>query len=231
MTRYVALTFDEWPHAHSVAFPIMQARGLVGSWFVTPGMVGPGLPVARDSLIELIMAGWTIGAYSGENMVNLLAQSPGAALDHLVGLKQAFRDLGVPVCSLAANQRAWNYRLRNLCERFPSTPEGGGKLFDVVRVVNDVTSWQRMSDLDPLFINKGGIPSLAGEHDAAALNGIVDRILSAEAGTLHTFVIHKVGEIGDGSTVTIPAFTALVERLAAEASNNAIEMVVCDGLA
>lgn len=233
MTRYVALTFDYWPHAFDVAYPIMKAHGLVGSWFVSPETIDAesGLSISRDSLIELVTAGWTIGAYSGENMVNLLAAGPGAALDHLVSLKQMFAGLGFPVRSLATNQRAWNISLRNMCERFPVDPESGGQLFDVVRVVNDVTSWQRMAEIDPLFINKGGIPSLAPEHNAAALNGMVDRILCADEGTLHTFVIHKVSQESDPYTVSTAAFTALVERLAAEQANGTLKGVTTDALA
>lgn len=216
--KTVAITFDYYPEAYTVAFPLMLQAGIVGTYFVDPDTVGQSFGPTRDNLTILKMSGWTIGAYSGINMVDALTNNRNVAMDRLIHIKQRFVDLGFPVRSLAPNQRAWDMRLRNIAVG----------LFDRVRVAADVGP-QGLPLPDPLYIRYGCTPSLSGRDTVASINSQIDGFLAGE-GDLWPIVVHKVRQAGDDYTVTVDVFNALLTRLAQERAGGTIRIVGFDDI-
>ncbi len=216
--KTVAITFDYYPEAYTNAFPLMLQAGMVGTYFVDPDTVGQAVGPTRDNLTVLKMSGWTIGAYSGINMVNALTNNRNVAMDRLIHIKQRFVELGFPVRSLAPNQRAWDMRLRNLTVG----------MFDRVRVAADAGP-QSLPLPDPLYIRYGWTPSLSGADTEASINTQVDGFLSGE-GDLWPIVVHKVCQVGDDYTVTANVFQALLVRLNQERAGGSIRIVGFDDI-
>lgn len=216
--KTVAITFDYWPDAFTVASPLMLARGLLGTWFVSPDTIDTSLGIQRDHLTQLKMSGWTIGAYSDDNMVDLFNLDRNAAMDRLASIKAQFRAKGFEVQSLAPNQRAWNERLRNVCVG----------LFERVRVAL-LDEPQSLPVEDSLWINKGGVPSLDNGTTSASVNGRIDDFLAGSGELLH-FVVHKIGDGTGDFEVPLAAFTALLDRLEAERDAGTIQVIGYDDL-
>lgn len=218
MTKTVALTFDYWTDAFTVAYPLMLARGLVGTYFVDHRYIDEIGGPTRDHLTQLKMEGWTIGAYSGDDMVAKFTNDRNDAMDFLRDIKRGFEAYGFNALSLAPNGRSWDYRLRNVSVG----------LFDRVRVAN-MDAVQTLPFADPLYIENGGVPSLDNGDTAVSLNQRVDDILAGPDG-LWTFTTHKIGSNTQPYTVDLMAFTALLDRIEAERDAGTTNVVGYDDL-
>lgn len=215
----VAITFDYYPEAYSAAFPLMLNRGLVGTYFVDPDTVDKVGGPTRDNLTVLKMAGWTIGAYSGINMVDTFNSNRNTAMDRIAYLYSSMLAKGFRVRSLAPNQRAWDGRLRNV----------SAGMFDRVRVAADFVP-QPLPVPDSLYIKNGGTPSLSSNDTAASVNQNVTDFLCQPSPCLWSIVIHKVGDTPDGYTVATPVFTALLDRLKCERDAGTLRIVGYDDI-
>lgn len=182
----IAITFDLWASTATQAFPIMQARGLVGTWFVDPDQLdGDGVSGDSAALAILRWHGWSIQGYSGANMVNLLAADPAAARARLAAVRRAMAAKGFPITSLAASQRAWSPELRAMAA------EQG---YQLVRVAKG-RGPQAFPFPDPLYIADGGTDSLGASDTVASLDAQLGRLL--KNGGAWIVIIHKVGDPSD----------------------------------
>lgn len=201
----------------------MDARGLAGTYFVDPDYVDVSGGPTSDQLTVLKMSGWTIGAYSGVNMVSTLGGSRSAGLARLNTLKNVMAAKGFPVQSIAPNQRAWNAYLRGLSVG----------LFERVRVALNSTP-QAYPLPDPLYINNGGTPSLDAGDTPASVNQQVTDFL-ASTSDLWSIVLHKVADYPPGSSshnysTSLSTFTALLDRLKTEITAGNLRVVGYDDL-
>lgn len=212
--KTVVLTFDYWPDAYNTAFGLMYSRGLVGTWFVDHRSIDAtsgayALGITRDKLTQMKIEGWTIGAYLGENMVSLLSYDRNDAIEFIKAARDTFWAKGFSVQSVAPNQRAWNKKLRNLAVG----------VFRRVRV-GCLAAPQCLPVADPLYIDKGGVPSLDNGDTPTSVNATIDAFLADPNAHLLQFVVHKIGAIPADYTVSVPTFTALIDRLALEQNTN-----------
>jgi peptidoglycan/xylan/chitin deacetylase (PgdA/CDA1 family) len=61
----VCLTFDDgYLDSYTVAFPALQRHGMVGTFFITTGIVGDGQHVTWENLREMHAAGMEIGSHT-----------------------------------------------------------------------------------------------------------------------------------------------------------------------
>ena len=199
----IAITFDAHATTYPVAFPILQAHGLVGTYYVDPAA-----PSAKPSqLVELKRAGWSVGAYSGYNMVGVYrTKGPEAAKSALTEIMARTSDYaGFSVTALAPNQRAWSTDLANLATGLVSS----------VRVVDNFAQWQTLPVPNMLYVRDGGTPSLSVSDTADSLRATLSRLIAA--GGLWTVVVHKVGDDADPAySVSREALEALCAAAATE---------------
>lgn len=219
MLPKVAITFDYYADVFSTAFPMMQNLGIVGTYFVDPDTIGAIGGPDRDNLTVLKMFGWTIGAYTGINMVEAMNNNRNTAMDKLVSIRRKMIDFGFPARSLAPNQRAWDSRLCNV----------SAGMFERIRVADNFVP-QPIPVPDPLWIKNGGTPSLGINDTAVSLNADVDSFLSQPVPGLWSVVAHKVGAVPDAYTVETSVFSAFLNRLATEKSAGRISIVGYDDI-
>ncbi len=215
----ICLTFDYYANAMSVAKPIMDVYGLVGTYFVALSTIdevgGPGL----SDLTLAKATGWEIGAYSETNWVTAEASDRNALVAFAASIKDGFAALGLPVVSLAPNQRAWNSQLRNLME------DG---VFERVRVVDNFYTddgyFQALPVPDLLWVANGGTASLTTASTGASLIAQVDDLI--ELGGLWTVVIHNVSDTGDPLfRVTPAAFNLFCNKIQNEVAAGRLRIV------
>jgi hypothetical protein len=148
--------------------------------FVEPDQIDATL---AGELRELQAAGWTVGAYSGVNMRNLSdTQGAGAALDKLKALSAGMAQKGFATSVLAPNQRAWGVDLA----------EQARGIFALVRVCGDFRAFEDWPIPAPLYMDRGGTPSLSASDTVKSLQDTLS-LLIADGG-LWVVVIHKVGD-------------------------------------
>lgn len=203
----VCLTFDYYANAMTQAKPIMDAYGLVGTYFVELATIDASGGPTFSSLTQAKSAGWEIGAYTGTNWVNAEAANRNTLVQLAIATKEGFREIGLPVVSLAPNQRAWNLKLRNLMD------DG---LFERVRVVDHFFTtdgyFQELPVPDLLWVKDGGSQSLSATDTGASLSAQVDQLIAL--GGLWTIVIHNVADSGDPNfRVGSAAFNTLCNKL------------------
>lgn len=203
----ICLTFDYYENAMSQAKPIADVYSLPGTYFAPLSMIDqPGGP----TLSQLTLAkatGWEIGAYSETNWVTAEATDRNALVAYATSIKQGFADLGLPVVSLAPNQRAWNGKLRNLM---------ADGVFERIRVVDNFFTvdgyFQELPVPDLLWVKDGGSPSLTTSDTGASLSAQVDQLIAL--GGLWTVVIHNVSDTGDVNyRVTPAAFNTFCNKI------------------
>jgi hypothetical protein len=153
----VVLNFDMDVTAATEAFPIMQSKGLVGTFFNDPLRVGTRPYYAtKPQLVAMKAAGWEIGLYligpEDANLTTMYASSPTSANDLLKAGIDEMWALGFRVVSVAPTQRTWNADLAELAK------------YNVtgVRVVDLLGSWQTYPIPNPLYVRRGATPSLSG---------------------------------------------------------------------
>ncbi len=214
----VVFTFDEHKEAATEAWGVMNPHGLMGTYYVTPSLVDTANGPAKSSLLAMKQVGWGIELYSGSyspsagvywNMVQLEASNRITANDYLIGLKNSMQTLGLPVKSIAPNQRAWNLKLRNMMVN----------VFDAVRVVDNSAAYQSVPVADPLWVKDGGTASLSSTDTVASLSTQVDSLIAAGNDKLLVFVIHRVSDDGLQPTLTVnksTVFAGLCSKVGAE---------------
>ncbi|WP_287496887.1 hypothetical protein [Pandoraea sp. CB10b_02] len=227
----VAITFDYWPDAYNVAYPIMYSEGVVGTYFVDYRTVDNvtkdnayNIGLTRYMLTQMKSSGWTIGAYSGDNMVDKLKHGRSEANDFLKTIKSEMRSFGFDVLSLAPNQRAWNMQLRDLSE----------PLFRRVRAApEDFSKFQPLPVRDPLFIDAGGSPSLSSSDTAASLESELETFLRQSRPGLWSIVIHKVGDAAtdpSGMTIDVKQFSMFISYLKRQADMGRVQIIGYDDI-
>jgi hypothetical protein len=228
----VAVTFDYYADAYDDAFAAMSSRNLVGSYFLdyrsidaVSGDYNTG--ITANELLNMKQEGWTIGAYlnsvliEGEdrNMVWYYSYDRVQALDYFKDIVDGFAAKGLPVQSVAPNQRAWDNRLAQVTKN----------LWRRVRVVSQLVP-EPLPILTPMYIDRGGTASLNEEDTPSSVNEQIDDFLAeAQPGLLH-FLIHKIDAVGDGLTVETDTFIALIDRLASEQNAGNLRVVGYDDL-
>lgn len=210
----VALTFDYYGSTYRTAFPMLRARGLIGTFFVDPGTVDNGESTTAE-LSEMRSAGWSIQAYSGVNMANLLADSgPNAVIARLNNIKATMAAKGFDISSIAPVSRAWNSQLRDLT----------AGIFSGVRANNDTSAWQSYPVIDPMLFTKGGTASLSGADTVASLGEQIDSLQASRG--LWIVVVHKVGDDADPVfSVKSAVMAGFLDRLAADAKAGKVRVV------
>lgn len=216
----VVLTFDIYASTPNVAFPIMQAKGLVGSYYNNPLWVGTTADYAtKAQLVTMKAAGWEIGLYvigsSGENMETLYAATGGAvAVNDLVksGIDSMWA-LGFKVTTIAPAQRRWSTAMRNLAQH-------GVK---GVRILDSIC-WYTPPIPDPLYFRCMGsdLDALGGSHTFARIKTMIDSIPAGEIGVLPH---HAVGPVGDPYTLTTAVFdqeTTYLQSLVAAGTHRVV---------
>lgn len=201
----VALTFDYYGSTYSSAYPMMKARGLVGTFFIAPEMIDNGQSTT-EQLKEMAANGWEIGAYSNVNMPDLLAASgANAALAKLNQIKATMAAKGFTANSLAPTSRAWNPLLRDL----------SAGIFGAVRANVVTTEWQSYPIPDPLYVAKGATASLSSADTAESLAA---QLKSVQANNgLWVIVVHKVGDDADPIySIKSEVMAAFLDKLAQE---------------
>ncbi len=194
----------------------MKARGLVGTFFVNPDVVDDPYTDAATTaqLNDLHAAGWSIQAYSGVNMADLLSSGGAvAARARLAEVKRGMAARGFVVSALAPTQVAWNDELKSLA----------GDYFQTVRAIQG-SSRQDYPFPDPLWVKEGGQDSLSSHDTAQSLSASLDHWEAV--GGIWTLVIHKVGDDADPSySVGAADFASLCDKIAAEVKAGRVKMV------
>lgn len=205
----ICLTFDYYVEATTNARTIMDSYDLVGTFFVAPYTVGAPDQPTRANLALMKALGWEIGAYTDDNWVTLEAADRLQLLDDMKALKDDMHALGLPVTSLAPNQRAWNQKLAYLVEDYFSHV----RVVDIFRSVSG--AYQSLPVPNRLWVREGGTASLTTSDTEASLSAQVDDLI--EMGGLWTVIIHRVSNVGDENyRVPIDVFTAFCAKIAAE---------------
>lgn len=197
----VALTFDYYIEAFSVALSIMDSHGFPGTYFVAPETIDTSSFPTKDNLIVMKQLGWEIGGYTNSNMVTEHTANRGTAFDHLKTMQDTFETKGFKIRSIAPTQRAWNAPLANLTR---------GRYFGV-RVVDDFTQYQSYPVPDPNWVKYGGTASLSSTDTLSSLSAQLDAVITARR--LWVPVIHKVGSSPDSLTVSTTIFTQFLDYL------------------
>jgi len=175
---------------------MLRDRGLVGTFFVDPDQIDNGQSTA-EQLKDMRGNGWSIQAYSGVNMADLLADyGPNAVVGRLNHLKSGMAAKGLNAVSLAPTSRSWNTQLRDLT----------AGIFSAVRANHDTSTWQSYPIADPLFVKQGATASLSSADTVASLNSQLDALQASKG--LWVVVVHKVGDDAD------PAFSVRSDVLA-----------------
>lgn len=195
----VVLAFDVWSTTPTIAFPMMQGKNLVGSYFNIPSKVGASSDYAtKDQLVAMKAAGWEIGLYlmgpTGANIPTMYATSPASVNDLIKSGIDEMWSLGFNVQSVAPTQRAW----------LPAAKELARHSVTGVRVI-DLSCWQTYPIPDPLYFRCGDTVSLGGSNTFASLKASVDSI---PAGSIGIYILHMIGPVGDPYTLPTPVFDA-----------------------
>lgn len=220
MTARLALTFDYHPHVVA-ARDIMANAGVFTAtyyaWYpnIVTG-VATGDQVALSDLTLMKMMGWEIGAYTNDNMVTKIQTNRNNANDFLRDLDHGMDDKGFKVATIAPNQRSWNGSLANLAR---------GR-FKGVRVADITTSFQQYPIADPMYVRCGGAPSWGGADTPAIILSRIDDLIAD--GGLGIEVIHKVGPIADGLTISTSDFTAIMGGIASRVMNGSLKLVTME---
>lgn len=215
----IVLTFDEWKEAATEAFPAMLTQGLPGTYFVTPSLIDTTSGPSLGTLLAMRQNGWEIGVYSGVNMPALEYESRVLANNKLVALKNDMWAKGIPVTSLAANQRDWNAKCRALADG----------IYDRVRVVSQYGTYQTLPLSDPLWVDKGATLSLSSTDTPASLSAQVDALIAN--GGVWIVVIHRVSADGQQPAYTVEksTFTSFCSKIATEVQAGTLRCVrFCD---
>lgn len=215
----ICLTFDFYENAMSQAKPIMDLYGLTGTYFVDLSTIDDVGGPTFTQLTAAKAAGWEIGAYTGTNWVTAEAANRDTLVQLAISIKNGFYEIGLPVVSLAPNQRAWNLKLRNLMD------DG---VFERVRVVDNYFTndgyFQELPVPDLLWVKDGGSLSLTTADTGESLVAQVDELI--ELGGLWTVVIHNVSDTGDTNyRVTPAAFNLLCNKIQNEVAAGRLRIV------
>lgn len=159
-------------------------------------------------------AGWSIQAYSGDNMIKFLASEGSPATKaRLIEIRDRMQAHGFPVTALAAGGRQWNDKLRDL-------PKG---VFNTVRVASGGVP-QEYPFSDPLYVKNGATESLSANNTIDGLTAV----LSSHKLPKHVqiFIVHKVGDNGDPSySIPLDTFTSFSDLLAREVAAGQIRVI------
>jgi len=180
------LTFDHYSETASICFDLLSAYGLIGTYFVNHRVIDTQNGPSLNALLEMRESGWGIEAYSGVNMVSLLANDRLQASAKLKEIKDGFWAKGLPVRCLAPSGRMWNANLARLADG----------IFDFVRVGDEtrdeIGRWQELPVSDPLYIRGGGTESLSNSDTFEALSARVDDLIAL--GGMWAPTIHRVSD-------------------------------------
>lgn len=205
----LAITFDYYVEGTTTAFDIMDAAGLVGTFYVDPATIDTPSGPSLSRLILMKGKGWEIGMYSSTNWVTAEADNRVIFMETVRDMRAAMEAVGLPATSVAPNQRAWNSKLRNLMR---------GHFTHVREVANfrsTLGHWQALPVPDLLWISEGGTASFTTADTGASLSAQVDDLIAL--GGLWTAVIHRVAESGDTNyRIGSVAFQAFVDKVKAE---------------
>lgn len=211
----VALTFDVYTTTYYTAYPLMSARGLVGTWYVNPGSVGPA--ITADNLLELQANGWEIGIYSNVPMPPKLASDGRVATKQWMTSAKSnlFATTGITANTYAASGRQWN----------PAMAELSRDVFGSVRVASGMT-WQPYPLPDRNYIENGGTSSLGPADTAQGLCAQLDSLIAAAAPSVWYVVTHEVlNDPNDLYSVSPTAFSGFLDCVAARRSEGKIRVV------
>ncbi len=215
----VLFTFDEHKEAATEAFGIMATYGLAGTYFVTPSKIDTAYGPATGTLVAMKENNWELGVYSGT-----YSPSPGVdwnmvqwEASNRINVNNRFRDLkadmlarGLPVTSMAPNQRAWSLPLSRMVEG----------VYTHVRVADEMRSstgqWGQFPISNLRYIRGGGTASLSSTDTAASLIAQVDDLISL--GGYWQIVIHRVSDDGLEPLYTVnkTIFAALCAKVQTE---------------
>lgn len=226
----LTLTFDKHPETVSTAWPIMNARGLVGTFFVAPSTVlaaGVGAPPPPQCYQHLLVAmketGWEIGVYFDVNAPAFWSSNGRVAFCERVQQQlDTMRGWELPVSSLAAPQRAWNPTLRGIIQNY----------YDRVRVADiardTAGAWETLPVPDPLYIRGGGIDSLSPGDTVASLCARIDDLIAL--GGLAQWITHRVADSGDPNyRIPVATFTAVMDYIKTKRDAGLLQVVrTCD---
>ena len=189
----LAITIDHHPEAYDAAV-MMQARGIVGTFFPSPTKIvdrpKPG-HFLQDYLFRMKMWGFEIGAYSEKNMTTFYAAN-GRKLTNewLMYIRSVMYKWGCPVVSLAPNSRDWSVPLAGLAAQH----------FENVRVA-DLTSYEAYPIVDRMFVRGGSFASLHNGQTVTDLTNKLDNLIAT--GGLLPIVVHRVSDDGAQVGLTI----------------------------
>ena len=220
MTARLALTFDYHPQVVA-ARDIMSGVGIYTATYYAwyPNIV-TGAPtgdqVALSDLTLMKMLGWEIGAYTNDNMVTKLNNNRNDANSFLRDLDSGMNTAGFKVATIAPNQRSWSQSLANMAR---------GR-FKGVRVADVTTCFQQYPIDDPLYVRNGGAGSWGGADNPTSILARIDALIAD--GGLGIEVIHKVGSVADGLTISTADFTAIMSGIASRVSSGSLKLVTME---
>jgi hypothetical protein len=205
----ISMSFDYYGSVYTDAYGIMDANGLVGTYFLVPSMIGTaGFPTSVN-IQALKRDGWELGIYPNTNMVTQEAADRAAAYAIMKDMKDALLAYDIEAVSMCAPSRAWNQRLTN---------EIRG-LYSHVRVASNTRAtlgrWANLPELNPLWMADGGTSSLSTADTGASLSATIDDLI-ALGGGWHC-VIHQVADTGDPLfRIPIADFTTFCAKVKTE---------------
>ncbi len=209
----IALTFDEHPTTYSAVFPIMRSRGLVGTFFVSPNTLENGT-LAKHQLREMEHAGWSIQAYSGDDMVKFLVSHGSAATRaRLIEIRDRMQAHGFSVTALAAGGCQWNDELRDLAKG----------IFNTVRVATGGIP-QEYPFSDPLYVKNGATGSLSGNDTVEGLTAMLDSHRLPKH--VKIFMFHKIGDNDDPMySIPLDTFSSFSDHLARKVADRQVRVI------
>lgn len=201
-------TFDTYRDAIDTAWPLMLERGLVGTVYVDPSLVGQSGQLTVADMILMKQTGLEIGLYlqGSPNMADMQVNNRNTAYQKLVDSDNAMNALGFKIATAAPNSREWNAALANMSR-------GRWKGIRANKSTAEIPSTIQPYPLpDPMWIKGGGKNSWSGSDTAAILCAQIDEVIANNS--LGISVTHKLGTTGSSDTVLTSVATAAYDYAA-----------------
>lgn len=214
------------------AFPIwrfaVEGETDVGTWYVSPAVIGQPTHPSADNLMVLQINKWEIGIYSDTNMVAKLASGRLATKQWMTGQKDALYDAtGITANSYAPNGRQWS----------PALAELSRDVFGNVRALlpppgTPLGTWQTYPIPDRCNIQYGGTNSWGQADTVQSLSDQLDSLIAAPTPSIWYVVAHRVtDDPNDLYSIAPDVFSGFLDYVAAQRDAGNLRVVtVSDSL-